>query len=75
MFNAAWSVPGIKEKYPNLMDFVCRLATVYSNDGVVESDFSILKYEKDQFRKSMFNLTLHGVLACKQYQRIGNFPQ
>jgi hypothetical protein len=48
---------------------------VYCNDGVVESDFSILKYEKDQFRISTSNLTLHGILACKQDQKIGNFPQ
>jgi hypothetical protein len=74
-FTAAWSVPGIKDKYPHLMDFAGGLATVYPNDGVVESDFSILKYEKDQFRKSMSNLTLHGILACKQYQQIGNIPQ
>jgi hypothetical protein len=56
------------------MDFAGGLATVY-NDGVLESDFSILKYEKDQFRKSMSNLTLHGILACKQYKHIGNIPQ
>jgi hypothetical protein len=74
-FIAAWSVPGIKDKYPHLMDFAGGLATVYTNDGVVESDFSILKYEKDQFRKPMSNLTLHGILACKQYQQIGNIPQ
>jgi hypothetical protein len=65
MFNAAWSVPGIKEKYPNLMDSVGGLATVYCNGGVVELDFYILKYEKDQFRIPTSNLTLHGILACK----------
>jgi hypothetical protein len=75
MFTAAWSVPGIKQKYPDLMDFGGGLTTVYSNDGVVESDFSILKYEKVQIRKSMSNLTLYGILACKQYQNIDNSPQ
>jgi hypothetical protein len=42
------------------------LANVFTNITSVESDFSILKWEKDDFQQSMMNLTLEGIFQAKQ---------
>jgi hypothetical protein len=39
---------------------------VFANTASVESDFSVLKWEMDEFRSSMASLTLEGVLQSKQ---------
>jgi hypothetical protein len=40
---------------------------------MVEFDFSILRWEKDAFRKSLSNFGLEGVLQAKQWMFIEQF--
>ena len=42
------------------------LANAFANTTSVESDSSIMKWEKDDFRQSMMNLTLEGIFQAKQ---------
>ena len=42
------------------------LANVFANTSSVGSDFSILKWEKYDFRQSMMNLMLEGIFQAKQ---------
>jgi hypothetical protein len=39
---------------------------VFANTTSVESDFSILKWEMDEFRTSLMHLSLEGVFQSKQ---------
>jgi hypothetical protein len=39
---------------------------MFSNTTSVESDFSILKWEMDEFRTSLMHLSLEGVFQSKQ---------
>jgi hypothetical protein len=41
------------------------LATVFPNSTSVESDFSILKWELDEFHKSLLDLSLEGIFQAK----------
>jgi hypothetical protein len=43
-----------------------RVTNAFANTTSVESDFSILKWEKNDFRQSMMNLTLEGIFQAKQ---------
>ena len=52
------------------MTFVGELPAVFANTASVESDFSILGWERDEYRLSMTDLSLEGVLHCKQYDAI-----
>ena len=44
------------------------IATVFLNTASVESDFSILSWEKDKYRLSITDLSLEGIMHCKQYE-------
>jgi hypothetical protein len=50
------------------------LANAFANITSVESDFSILKWEKDDFRQSMMNLTLEGIFQAKQHHVVIGIP-
>ena len=64
MFNVGWDA--LKGRFIHLQQFVAGLGSVFANTASVESDFSILKWEMDDFRMSMTSLTLEGVLQSKQ---------
>lgn len=53
-----------------LRDFNGGIATIFANTASVESDFSILDWEKDAFRLSITDLSLEGILQCKQYEML-----
>ena len=44
-FEQAWAV--VKDRFPDLQSFAGALATLFPNTSSVESDFSILGWEKD----------------------------
>ncbi|GMH36905.1 hypothetical protein BSKO_04778 [Bryopsis sp. KO-2023] len=68
-FKTAWScVPS--GKFTNLRRFVGGLATVFPTTSSVESDFSIVKWEKNVTRQSLTDFSLEGVLQSKQYARL-----
>ena len=51
-----------------LRRFCCGLATVFANTTSVESDFSILKWEKDDRHTTDLNcLASEGVFKAKQF--------
>jgi hypothetical protein len=50
------------------------LATSFANTTNAESDFSIMKWEKDDFRQSMMNLTLEGIFQAKQRHVVMGIP-
>jgi hypothetical protein len=53
-----------------LRRFWAGLATVFPNSTSVESDFSILKWELDEFRKSLLDLSLEGIFQAKQFEML-----
>ena len=62
-FDTAWAV--VKGWFEILRDFCGGIAAVFANTMSVESDFSILGLERDEYRLSMTDLSLEGVLHCK----------
>jgi len=70
-FKDGWSLLG--RQFPNLMEFCGVIATLFPGTSTVESDFSILRWEKDAFRKSLSNFGLEGVLQAKQWMFIEQF--
>jgi hypothetical protein len=50
------------------------LANAFTNITSVESYFSILKWEKNDFRLSMMNLTLEGIFYAKQRRVVMGIP-
>jgi len=67
-FNETWDK--INVLFNRLRQFCGGLATVFLNTMFVELDFSILKWEKDNNRTSMTNLTLEGIFQYKQMNHI-----
>ncbi|RHY88146.1 hypothetical protein DYB37_013566 [Aphanomyces astaci] len=47
------------------------MASVFANTTSVESDFSILKWEKDEFRMNLLDLSLDGIFQAKQFKLLG----
>lgn len=67
-FETAWK-PFVK-KFPNLTDFCGGIASAFPNTATVESDFSRIGIEKTEYRKALTNLSLEGLLHCKQFYEI-----
>ncbi|CAK9194682.1 unnamed protein product [Sphagnum troendelagicum] len=66
-FNEAWdSLDGAR--FDQLRRFCTVLATIFPNSTSVESDFSILKWELDDFRKSLLDLSLEGIFQAKRFE-------
>jgi hypothetical protein len=65
-FDSAWDV--VEGRFEILRDFCGGIATVFANTASVESDFSILGWVKDEYSLSMTDLSLEGILHCKQYE-------
>ena len=57
-------------RFEILQDFCGGIATMFANTASVESDFSILGWEMDDHRLSMTDLSLEGILHCKQFDII-----
>jgi hypothetical protein len=49
------------------------VTTLFAGTSTVESDFSILRWEKDLFRKRLSNFGLEGVMQAKQLLFIKQF--
>ncbi|RHY20099.1 hypothetical protein DYB32_010111 [Aphanomyces invadans] len=68
-FNDAWDeVAGRGVEYLQLRRVCAGLATIFPNSTSAESDFSILKWEMDEFRTSMLDLSLEGIFQAKQFE-------
>jgi len=66
IFNDAWDV--VKGRFSGLRQFCGGLATAFPNMAAVESDFSIIKWEKNDTRTSLTNLALAGIMQAKQFE-------
>ncbi|KAH9263831.1 hypothetical protein BASA83_012759 [Batrachochytrium salamandrivorans] len=69
-FNDAWDC--LRGRFLHLRQFCGGLATVFPNTTSVESDFSIVTWEKDHSRMSLTSLPLAGIMHAKQFQRMKN---
>jgi len=65
-FSDTWKTPSIKDRFPELMEFCGGLASAFPNTATVESDFSVLKWEKDLHRSNITPFSLEGILHCRQ---------
>jgi hypothetical protein len=68
-FIEAWGVVG-KDGFQNLAEFCGVIATLFPGTSTVESDFSVLRWEKDDFRKNLSDFGLEAVLQAKQHLMI-----
>jgi hypothetical protein len=69
-FSDAWKTAAIKDRFPELMEFCGGLITPFPNTATVESDFSILKWEKDIHRSNLTPFSLEGILHCRQIRSL-----
>jgi hypothetical protein len=69
-FNDGWDSIGVR--FERLRQFFGSLATILANSTSVESDFSILKWEKDEFRSALMDKSLEGMFQSKQYEILMN---
>jgi hypothetical protein len=67
-YRDAWI--GLHNTYPLLEKFVGGLTTIFPGTSTVESDFSVVKYEKNKNRMSLTDASLKGILHAKQYRRM-----
>ena len=67
-FTEGWMVTGGRFKY--LRTFCGELASAFPNTATVESDFSVLGWEKDVYRTSLTDFSLEGILYCKQLSEL-----
>ena len=70
MFNNAWD--DLQGQFDHLRAFSGGLATAFANTTSVESDFSILKWEKSDNSHALTNLSLEGVFQAKQHDILIN---
>ncbi|KAI2501718.1 hypothetical protein MHU86_12724 [Fragilaria crotonensis] len=69
LFADAWSVLNING-FQNLRAFCGGIATLFPGTCTVESDFSVLRWEKDNLRKSLSDFGLEAILQAKQFLTI-----
>ena len=64
-FDSVWSV--VKVCFKSLRCFVGGISSVFLGRAQVESNFPIVKIEKDNFLSSLTDLSLEGILHSNQY--------
>jgi hypothetical protein len=69
-FEAGWAI--VQGRFDILRDFCGGIATVPANTATVESDFSVLGWEKDEHRKCLSDLALEGIMQSKQFELLSN---
>ncbi|RLN74758.1 hypothetical protein BBJ28_00016986 [Nothophytophthora sp. Chile5] len=55
---------------PRLQQYCGDLTSAFPNTATVESDFSVLGWEKDEYRRSLTDFSLEGILHAKQYHKL-----
>ena len=71
-FDDGWKT--LKQRFPSLCSFAGGLATIFPGTSTVESDFSLVKWERDEHRQQMSTLSLAGVLRAKQFVKVQSLP-
>ena len=67
-FNDGWAL--CQGRFDYLRKFVGGLATMFPNTATVEADFSLIGYEKDEYRNSLTDFSLEGILHAKQFDTL-----
>jgi len=67
-FNEAWNC--LKGHFMQLRQLCGGLATTFPNTTSVESDFSIVKWEKNESCSNLMSLSLAGIMHAKQFEQI-----
>jgi hypothetical protein len=67
-FTDGWEA--LRHRFPKLRQFCGSITTVFPGTSTVESDFSILNWEYDEFRSSLTEFSLEGIMPCKQFKRL-----
>lgn len=67
-FAEAWG--WLYKTYPMLVAFAGGMATTFPGTSTVESDFSVIGWEKDEYRTMLSDHSLEGILHSKQKQEI-----
>jgi hypothetical protein len=67
-FADGWRPLGVR--FSKLRQFCGGIATVFPGTSTVESDFSVINWEYDEFRGSLTEVSLEGILQCKQFKRL-----
>jgi hypothetical protein len=67
-YHDAWV--SLRSQFPKLFEFSSGLATIYPGTTRVESDFSILRWEKDAYRYALMDFSLEGVMHSKQFKAL-----
>jgi hypothetical protein len=57
-------------KFPKLCEFSSGLATIYPGTTRLESDFSILGWERDDYRSALMDFSLEGIMHAKQFKAL-----
>ncbi|KAI2502195.1 hypothetical protein MHU86_12247 [Fragilaria crotonensis] len=65
-FAEAWA-PFDSKRFDPLKLFFGGLATIFPGTATVESDFSLINWEKDDYHSSLTDFSLEGILHSKQY--------
>jgi hypothetical protein len=55
-----------EHKFPKLVAFCGGLSSVFPGTSTVESDFSVIGWEKNAYRFNLTDLSLEGILHTKQ---------
>jgi hypothetical protein len=63
-FEEQWSQ--FQPEFPKLVEFCGGLASVFPGTSTVESDFSVIGWEKDDHRFHLSDVALEGILQTKQ---------
>ena len=64
-FHDAWVT--VQPRFPKLCDFAGGLASIYPDTTRVESDFSIIGWEKDEYLSALMDFSLEGIMHTKQF--------
>jgi len=70
-FNESWDQLG-NVRFVNLRHLCAGFATAWPNSANVESDFSVLKWEKDAFCTALLDLSLEGIFQSKQFEMLAS---
>jgi hypothetical protein len=64
-FRESWKI--LEERFEELVEFSGGLATIFPSTATVESDFSVIGWEKDIYRSALTDFSLEGLLHARQF--------
>ena len=67
-FDACWAP--VRKRHRMLFKFATNMLTIYPTTARVEGDFSVMGFEKNEYRSSMMNITLESIMHCKQFEKL-----